>query len=280
VKKYLAITILVILVGLGIGGYLFLGQSSSEPPTPTITAGNNKIAVAQGSYCWNGLYSGKCVDMAAPPEIIKIKDLKPVVVSPENQLKIKFTNEPNKNTLGANRWISNDDSETVQIKNNVITAPKEKGIYVYDIFARWKNGSSSYVFVIEVQTNNEQQSKNNDEGNMDTQRLVQMLKNKGYEVIKPVKDNEPALQSLFSVYPTYYKVNGKDLGIYEFKDKESALKDSKTITKDGNIIGHGILEWVDNPHFYQKGKIIVSYIGSDFKLINDLEAILGKSITN
>lgn len=144
------VSIFLVLVVLIIGVYFIFGLFSSEPPSPTITVGDNNISSAQGSYCWRGLLNAKCVDMVSPPEIVKYAGLKPVVVSPETQLKIKFRNKPKKNTLGANKWVSDEETEVVQLNGNVLTLPKEKGVYVYDIFARWGKGSSSYVFVIEV----------------------------------------------------------------------------------------------------------------------------------
>lgn len=86
-----------------------------------------------------------------PPEIIKHHGLKPVVVTAEAKLKVEFKNEPLKNTLSANKWISHNESETVNIDDHVLTAPKEKGIYVYDLCARWEKGDASYAFVIEVE---------------------------------------------------------------------------------------------------------------------------------
>jgi hypothetical protein len=148
--KKLLIIFLVLAV-LIIGVYFTFGLLSSEPPSPTITAGDKRIVSAQGSYCWRGFLNGKCVDMISPPEIIIYAGLIPVVVSPETQLNIEFRNKPIKNTLGANKWISNEGTtEVVQLDDNFLTVPKEKGVYVYDIFARWGKGSSSYVFVIEV----------------------------------------------------------------------------------------------------------------------------------
>ncbi|WML43960.1 hypothetical protein [Neobacillus sp. PS3-40] len=135
-------------------------------------------------------------------------------------------------------------------------------------------------------TTQEIPSKNNDanitvvEDILDTERFVQILKTKGYKVIKRENENGTTLDSLFSVYPAYYEVDEKRIGIYEYKNEKNAKKDSETISKDGSIIGHGIIDWVDNPHFYQRGKVLVSYIGSNYKLQNDLEGILGMSITN
>lgn len=40
--------------------------------------------------------------------------------------------------------------ESVPISDNIVLLPKEKGIYVYNVYARWDKGSSSYAFIIEV----------------------------------------------------------------------------------------------------------------------------------
>lgn len=124
---------------------------NSEPPSPSITVGGKSIPTKQGSYCWRGLTSGKCVDMISPPDIIKYHGIKPVIVSPEAPLKVQFRKKPNKDTLGANVWISDRETEDANMKGNLLIAPKEKGIYVYDVYARWNRGSASFVFTIEVQ---------------------------------------------------------------------------------------------------------------------------------
>ena len=109
-----------------------------------------------------------------------------------------------------------------------------------------------------------------------SENLIQKLQEEGYTVIKMGVKKD----IIFSVYPTYYKVDGKPLAIYEFPNEKEAKKESNTISEDGSIIGGHILEWIDFPHFYQIQKIIVSYIGSDTKLEKVLEEVLGKSITN
>jgi hypothetical protein len=147
-KKFL-ITLLV-LIALGIGGDFVTGLFSAKPPLPIITVGEKKVEVAQGSYCWNGLLNSVCADTSSPPELIKNQELKPVVVPPDSQLKIEFKDEPKENTLVVNRWLTNEKTENVPINDNVILLPKEKGVYVYDVSARWEKGDSSYVFVIEV----------------------------------------------------------------------------------------------------------------------------------
>lgn len=65
----------------------------SEPLTPTITAGNTEIATTQGSYCWNGLLSTKCVDKVYTSPLEMAKEHKPTVVSPNEEIKIDFEKE-------------------------------------------------------------------------------------------------------------------------------------------------------------------------------------------
>lgn len=147
-KKFLFI--LVAIVGVAVGIYFVVGLLNSSPPKPIITVEGKKVEVAQGSYCWKGLINAMCVDTASPNEIVKFKNLKPVVVSAQSLLKIEYKKEPIENTLGVNGWINNEESESVPINKNVIQLPKEKGKYVYNVFAHWDNGDSNYVFVVEV----------------------------------------------------------------------------------------------------------------------------------
>ena len=143
--------ITLIVVGLLVAGlYLLSGLISNKPPTPTITVGDKEVKVVQGSYCWNGLINAGCTDMTSPPDLIKHHELTPVVVPPESELKIEFKREPKENTLHVNEWITDEETENVPINDNVILLPKEKGIYVYDVSARWEKGDSIFAFVIEV----------------------------------------------------------------------------------------------------------------------------------
>lgn len=146
-KKLLAIFLLT--VGFVIGVSILIVQSGSKPPLPFITVDGKKITVMQGSYCWRSFFQGECADMISPPEIIDRQGVNPVRVSPESRLKISFKKMPLKNTLTANIW-RNRNTESILLKNNSLTIPKEKGVYIYDLSARWEKGDSSYVFAIEV----------------------------------------------------------------------------------------------------------------------------------
>jgi hypothetical protein len=119
------------------------------PPSPSVIMEDMDVPTIQGSYCWSGFINSKCVDMIAPPELLASKELKPIQVPPQSSIKIQFKKQPKPGSLGANLWTQGTP-KTVKVKGNEFTAPKEPGVYVYDIFAAWENGSSSYAFTIEV----------------------------------------------------------------------------------------------------------------------------------
>ena len=111
--------------------------------------------------------------------------------------------------------------------------------------------------------------------------FVQALQSNGYKVeeIKPTEADK--LSSFFSVYAKYIDVDKNRISVYEFSDSDSAIEQTKTISKDGFKIGNAMIDWIDKPHFYNKGKLIVGYTGSyNKKLLKDLEILLGKSVTN
>jgi hypothetical protein len=120
----------------------------------------------------------------------------------------------------------------------------------------------------------------NNEESLETKKFIQSLSDLGYTVIKPEIEKGTTPHTFFTVYPTYYEADGKRFAIYEYKNIKKAKKDSEMISNDGFTIGNAIVEPIDQPHYYHKGKIIVSYIGSDTELQKDLSGILGKSITN
>ncbi len=144
--KRVLISLLIVVVL--VGGIYFV--CNIKPPKPTITIENNIVEVAQGSYCWGGLFNVQCVDKISPPNIIKHQKLKPVVVSPGAELKIEFNRKPLEKTMSASIWFNKNKMEYVRLYDNVLIVPKEKGVYIYSVSAHWEKGSSSYVFVIEV----------------------------------------------------------------------------------------------------------------------------------
>ncbi|WP_147296337.1 hypothetical protein [Halobacillus trueperi] len=143
------IIITIIIIGFVIGLFV-LKPSRSEPPAPTVTTGNTEIATTQGSYCWDGLLSGKCVDKVYGSPMDMADEHKPTVVSPNEEINIIFQKESMPETLEVEKWTGEGNREDIVVKNNSIAAPKEKGLYVYLISADWDEGDGNYAFSVEV----------------------------------------------------------------------------------------------------------------------------------
>jgi hypothetical protein len=75
----------------------------------------------------------------------------PTKVSPQEKIKVEFHKEPLAGTLKIEQWIDENNIKNIELKNDSIPVPEEKGIYVYHVMSRWKQGDGSYAFSIEVE---------------------------------------------------------------------------------------------------------------------------------
>lgn len=82
--------------------------------------------------------------------------------------------------------------------------------------------------------------------------------------------------SSFSVPTLVVKINGEMIQVYEFSSGVDAQNASELVSNDGTQIGSSIIRWMDEPHFYSKGKLIVQYIGHTPEILSLLESQLGK----
>lgn len=106
---------------------------------------------------------------------------------------------------------------------------------------------------------------------IDFQSLVSAIQSRGLAVEQIEKIDDSA----FEVPIQVISVGGMDLQVYEF-DSESDVSIAKEIvSSDGTEIGLSIIRWMDTPHFYSQGKIIVQYIGHNPEMVNLLDSFLG-----
>jgi len=127
----------------------FIIDSTQEPNATIKTVkGNIPVPDYQGTYSWSSPFKSLSADYPIPPEMLKDKTA--TVVAPSSLLLIKFDYKPIKGSLYANLWIGEKAVKQEITDGNKIKVPVEKGIYIYDIWAKWKEGSRSYVFAVEV----------------------------------------------------------------------------------------------------------------------------------
>jgi hypothetical protein len=126
-------------------------KTKGSPPLPIVVSMNTKVPVSQSSYCWGNL---GCADYVGGK--LMLKGEIPTIVTSEANIKISFDYKPGPTELNVQQLQENKIIE-VPLKDGYITAPKENGVYYYNISAFWKTddgkfstGDTSSVFVIEV----------------------------------------------------------------------------------------------------------------------------------
>ena len=86
---------------------------------------------------------------------------------------------------------------------------------------------------------------------------------------------EPISQAFFTPEGSIIKVNGADVQVFEYESVEAMEEEASRVAPDGGSIGTSMVTWVDTPHFYKAGQIIVLYVGSDSALLSLLDGALG-----
>lgn len=82
--------------------------------------------------------------------------------------------------------------------------------------------------------------------------------------------------SPFSVPGFVVSVNGEHVQVYEFISATKAHDATLLVSKDGTAIGTSMILWMDEPHFYSQGNVIVQYIGHNPETLSLLDSLLNK----
>ncbi len=84
-------------------------------------------------------------------------------------------------------------------------------------------------------------------------------------------------QPFFSVKGQLFRINNNSdmLQVYVYNDSHDAISEAALVSRDGYTVGNTKVEWTAPPHFYQVGKMVVIYLGSDENLKQVLEKVIG-----
>lgn len=108
---------------------------------------------------------------------------------------------------------------------------------------------------------------------VDYTSLVGAIQSRGL-LVEYIDEISPESSS-FSVLTRVISVGGADVQVFEFPSESDAMTASLTVSEDGTEIGTSIIRWMDTPHFYTNGKLIVLYVGQNPEIVNLLESLLG-----
>ncbi|MFJ8262579.1 hypothetical protein ACIQ4I_11615 [Rummeliibacillus sp. NPDC094406] len=138
--------------------FIFFGISECSnipgeqlPPNISVEIENQTIDASRGGYKWEtkSLFSntGVIADAADPIRIGEGLIAQSVV--PNSTAIVKYSDGSNP-TIIANLWEGQNQTKTLPVKDSEITLPSDKGRHVIEIYTEWKNGRTSYTFVVEV----------------------------------------------------------------------------------------------------------------------------------
>lgn len=108
-------------------------------------------------------------------------------------------------------------------------------------------------------------------GSQDLASRVKALENAG----AMVESGEPVTQTFFTPGGQTPKVNGADLQVFEYESADAMQKEAAQVAPDGGSIGTSMMIWIDAPHFYKAGRIIVLYLGNDKAVLDLLDKVMG-----
>ncbi len=103
-------------------------------------------------------------------------------------------------------------------------------------------------------------------------RLTKKLRAQGATV---AMTKEKISQPFFSVAGRIIKINGEAVQVFEFATVSSADADASRVSADGTTIGTIKPSWIDTPHFFKSGKLILLYIGGNQTIVDLLRTALG-----
>jgi len=138
--------VLLLIVGL----MLYLEPFRGTPPEPDVSVNGTDIAVTSGSSCWNSLLNSKCIDLSDSTPLDMTAEQTPTVVKPGQKIEVAFNDGPAPERIKAEQWQKNDTKKTIRLKNEQITAPDQKGVYTYYVYAWWKKGDGNVAFPVQV----------------------------------------------------------------------------------------------------------------------------------
>lgn len=82
-------------------------------------------------------------------------------------------------------------------------------------------------------------------------------------------------QPFFSVGGHALVVNGADVQVFEYRSQTEAKADAALVAPGGNSVGTSMMTWMAAPHFFQRDRLIVLYVGEDLSVVSLLETVLG-----
>lgn len=110
-----------------------------------------------------------------------------------------------------------------------------------------------------------------EEACLNMERLIETLRAEGLTVEKAGEIDQP----FFSVKGQIIQINGDTLQVFEYDDLPTTMREAAQVSQNATSIGNTQIEWIDTPHFYHNGKMIIIYLGNDEEIKQIFEEKIG-----
>ena len=107
-----------------------------------------------------------------------------------------------------------------------------------------------------------------------TQGLITAIQNQGATVSSAGSMSRDSFP-FFSVNADRLLVNGESVHVFDYENAAVANQQAGLVSASGNPIGNTQVSWVDTPHFYKQGHLVVLYVGRSSDITRVLTAVLG-----
>jgi hypothetical protein len=114
-------------------------------------------------------------------------------------------------------------------------------------------------------------ARSNSQGVVDQASLVEALRDAGVKV----ELQDTIQQEFFTPQAQLIGINAAGIQVYEYASEAEMEAEARLVAPDGGSIGTSMVNWVEPPHFFRTGRIIVLYLGSDAAILRLLESLLG-----
>lgn len=109
---------------------------------------------------------------------------------------------------------------------------------------------------------------------LDRAALIAELKQSGHAV----ETKGPIVQPFLSMPGQLLNIDGTDVQTFEYDSAKSIQIEVAKISPNGSTVGETRIGWVEPPHFYSKGTLLVLYVGINQQTLTVLESVLGPQI--
>lgn len=94
-----------------------------------------------------------------------------------------------------------------------------------------------------------------------------------------VRDVGSIEQEFFTPSGRRLAIGDQELQVFQYEDDAARQAESSLIQADGSPNPTTMVMWIDQPHFWAKGRLIVLYLGSDAETLGHLNGALGQPLT-